>query len=597
MLVPPLTYYKELASQKAIKEKEILSNNFEEEEIEGTEIELDSTAEAPIEILEISGNTIQDNRDGYNKFNSKIIGNGSINGVSFSIVDGKLSLNGDTSVNAYITNKTKIADLEEGSYTFVLKKSKGQSTAGNNQVGIYLDNDTERLVSLTPNFSTLSEEPILKSFTISENTEILFTFYINIAGVNFDDFELELMIIEGTYTTENVPGFEEYGEKPSFDFESEVVGVSGDIQTGLKNKNQLILTDTAETTYFGVTYSCKNGKIYLNGTPEKAIFIIIPLKKSIKVSKTFSWSAKTNKLISSQKKVSLWIANNIDNSKLFSKELWFDKIDPVLSITPEKETLIDRVQFYIASNASFDNITVETQLEYSEEVTEITEGKEELYSFSLADKVLYGDENVRDFFEVNIDEEFYQKTGYKKVVDLNLTKNWKKYILDGINNKFNSKIESSTNNSFVTTNILDILKPEINSIIIKSYSNYFKGDFSANQLASNDITGIAITTSGYFRIVFGSTSEINTLELANDKLQELNSSGHPLYIVYQLKEPEIENITNKELINQIENFINNAYTYKEKTSINSNFYLKLKYKKDKYFNLDKRLKALEANTL
>ena len=419
----------------------------------------------------------------------------------------------------------------------------------------------------------------------------MFSYIAN--GTTFSNNIFKPMISKGT----EIKDFQKHGQKPSLKEESEVEGVTGDTENIIKNKNQLILTDTAETTYFGVTYSCKNGKIYLNGTPEKAIFIIIPLKKSIKVSKTFSWSAKTNKLISSQKKVSLWITNNIDTSKLFSKELWFDKIDPVLSITPEKETLIDRVQFYIASNASFDNITVETQLEYSEEVTEITEGKEELYSFSLADKVLYGDENVRDFFEVNIDEEFYQKTGYKKVVDLNLTKNWKKYILDGINNKFNSKIESSTNNSFVTTNILDILKPEINSIIIKSYSNYFKGDFSANQLASNDITGIAITTSGYFRIVFGSTSEINTLELANDKLQELNSSGHPLYIVYQLKEPEIENITNKELINQIENFINNAYTYKEKTSINSNFYLKLKYKKDKYFNLDKRLKTLEANTL
>ena len=44
MLVPPLKYYEELAAKKVTKERQILSNNFEEEEIEGTEIELHSTA-------------------------------------------------------------------------------------------------------------------------------------------------------------------------------------------------------------------------------------------------------------------------------------------------------------------------------------------------------------------------------------------------------------------------------------------------------------------------------------------------------------------------------------------------------------------------
>ena len=87
------------------------------------------------------------------------------------------------------------------------------------------------------------------------------------------------------------------------------------------------------------------------------------------------------------------------------------------------------------------------------------------------------------------------------------------------------------------------------------------------------------------------------MELANSKLQELNALGKPLYVIYRLTEPEIENITNKELINQIENFINNAYTYKEKTSINSKLFLKLKYRKNMYYDLESRVKALEANTL
>ena len=66
-----------------------------------------------------------------------------------------------------------------------------------------------------------------------------------------------------------------------------------------------------------------------------------------------------------------------------------------------------------------------------------------------------------------------------------------------------------------------------------------------------------------------------------------------MYVIYQLETPETENITDNTLINNLENFINNVYTYKEKTSITSKLFLKLKYKKDKYYDLENRVKALE----
>ena len=446
MLVPPLTYYKELATKKAIKEKEILSNNFEDSEVEGTELELKNTAEAPLEVVEIAGNTIQ---------------------------------NGE----------------------------------------------------------------------------------------------------------------------PSLENEVQVAGVTVDTEISLKNKNQLILADVEETTYYGVSYSCKNGKISLNGTASQPIFIIIPLKKAIKVSKQFTWGALTNKILSTEKEVALWLSNET-GSKLFNKDLWLeDTVDRVFTTTPTEETLITRVALYIGSGFTFNNIEVETQLEYAEEATEITEGKEELYSFSLVDKVLHGDENLRDYFNITIDKSFYKKTGYKKITSLDLVKNWKKYILDGTNNKFNQKSSTLNNNIFITNTISDILKPTNNNSIIKSYCNYFNGNFSVNNIFLNNITGLGVSINYTLQFGFGLESDINTLELANSKLQELNALGKPLYVIYRLTEPEIENITNKELINQIENFINNAYTYKEKTSINSKLFLKLKYRKNMYYDLESRVKALEANTL
>lgn len=320
MLVPPLTYYKELATKKAIKEKEILSNNFEDSEVEGTELELKNTAEAPLEVVEIAGNTIQ---------------------------------NGE----------------------------------------------------------------------------------------------------------------------PSLENEVQVAGVTGNVEISSKNKNQLILEDVAETTY--------------------------------------------------------------------------------------------------------------------------VEAQEQLHTFSLGDLILYGDENARDVFNVTIDQDFYEKTGYRKITNLDLVKNWKKYILDGINNKFLGKSSTTNNNLFVTGIPLNILEAVNNNIIVKSYCNYFNGNFSVNNVFLNNRIGYGISNAGTLQFGFGLESDINTLELANAKLQELNTAGHPLYVIYQLETPETENITDNTLINNLENFINNVYTYKEKTSITSKLFLKLKYKKDKYYDLENRVKALE----
>ena len=442
MLVPPLKYYEELAAKKVTKERQILSNNFEEEEIEGTEIELHSTAEAPIDVIEIAGNTKQD-------------------------------------------------------------------------------------------------------------------------------------------------------REPSLDNESEVVGVSGDVENSFKNKNQLILEDVAETTYYGVSYSCKNGKISLNGTASQPIFIIIPLKKAIKVSKQFTWSAITNKILSAEKEVALWLSNDTGN-KLFNKDLWLeDTVDRVFTTTPTEETLITRVAFYIGSGFTFNNIEVETQLEYAEEATEITEGKEELYSFSLADKVLHGDENLRDYFNITIDEDFYQKTGYRKISNLDLVRKWEKFVYDGTINAFGGQSTTTANNVFHSTKLIKKILKKTDYEVVKTYCNYFKGNFTASQVSNADNVGIGIRSDGWVLFGFGLNSEINTIDSANQKLQELNAAGHPLYVIYQLAEPEIETITDTNLINQIENFINNAYTYKEKTSITSKLFLKLKYKKDKYYDLENRVKALE----
>ena len=430
MLVPPLTYYKELATKKAIKEKEILSNNFEDSEVEGTELELKNTAEAPLEVVEIAGNTIQ---------------------------------NGE----------------------------------------------------------------------------------------------------------------------PSLENEVQVAGVTGNVEISSKNKNQLILEDVAETTYYGVSYSCKNGKISLNGTASQPIFIIIPLKNPIKVSKQFTWSALTNKILSTEKEVALWLSNET-GSKLFNKDLWLeDTVDRVFTTTPTEETLITRIAFYVGSGFTFDNIELEIQLEYAEEASSIVEGKEQIHTISLGNKVLYGDENSRDYFNITIDQDFYEKTGYRKITNSDLVKKWKKYILDGTENIIKNQVYDNTFNLTLDINILP------NGMC---YCPIAKGIiYNSSALISNDNI---IMTANPNRIIYKSTI-FTELQDFKDYLQEKNNLGHPVYVIYQLETPETENITDETLISQLENFINNGYTYKEVTHINSDFYLKLNYRKNMYYDLENRVKALE----
>lgn len=224
MLVPPLTYYKELASQKAIKEKEILSNNFEEKEIEGTEIELDSTAEAPLEVVEIAGNIKQDIREGYNILKNELTSK-NINGVTVTVYDdGSFRLDG-TSTGAITLVYTSKSIKLLGDYVFYLYGKK----TGINLQGVE-DSSTVSYI-----LSSNNSEYFSKNY--SEETELTQVFSYIANGTTFSNNIFKPMISKGN----EVKPFQQYGSMPSLEYESEVVGVTGDTKTQFNNKNFLTI--------------------------------------------------------------------------------------------------------------------------------------------------------------------------------------------------------------------------------------------------------------------------------------------------------------------------------------------------------------------
>ena len=239
-------------------------------------------------------------------------------------------------------------------------------------------------------------------------------------------------------------------------------------------------------------------------------------------------------------------------------------------------------------------------LEYESEVEGVTgdvnskisdsieNNQNQLHIFSLGDKVLYGDENARDVFNITIDQDFYEKTGYRKITNSDLVKKWKKYIATGNENWIKSDIP---NVSDFTRFIMEKSDAKYDTNIHVGFSNYLK-PITYNERNTN--YNNTIYCNGNIGI---DTNVALTVKNFNAKLQELSLAGNPLYVIYQLAEPETETITDQTLISEIENFINNSYTYKQVTSINSDFYLKLNYRKNMYYDLESRVKALEqANT-
>lgn len=375
---------------------------------ENGSLEIDNTAEGlKARIISIESNKLyQEAREGYNELDIEKIENGSGNGVNFSIEEGRLIFNGTTTSAQYIYNNSKIvAKLNSGNYTFIIKKAGGNVNLGSGILGFYLNENDNQISNITINSS--SANTIKSNFLLDGEKEISLKIFANAANIIFDDFELEIMILKGTYTTENLPNFEEYGVMPSLDFESEVIGVTGNIEVLINNGLQ-----SSEESY-----------------------------------------------------------------------------------------------------------------------------KSQLQEFSLGSKVLYGNEIARDGI-VFKDGKWNWKTNFKKYI----IKNTDVFIQGTPNNRFYINTELNNKNYF-------------------AMSNYFKSGNEENFDVNNTIVlqsnRINLMTNNY------------TVEQLNARLKELNASGHPLYVIYQLAEPEYEEITDETLVSQLNKLLYNIYEYDDVTYINS----------------------------
>lgn len=215
--------------------------------LEGTEIRIDDGAEEPIIKLEVDGYSTQATRNGLNKFD--------LDAVSWSTDKYSRLETGFKITNAWATSMMGTENLlkifkPNTTYTIrvkskILSKPTNVKENNNNLLALYRPNGHAlggflKTVAYTSKaINELNKEYInIGSFTTPQDMTdvnlLTYSYYGNNDGSTtysgIGEIEVyDIMMVEGTYSSENFPEYEQYGATPSLEFSSEIKSIADDI--------------------------------------------------------------------------------------------------------------------------------------------------------------------------------------------------------------------------------------------------------------------------------------------------------------------------------------------------------------------------------
>lgn len=480
--------------------------------------------------------------------------------VEFDEDTGVLSLNGtctETKQISFDRSKNKIKTKANTKYTFEVFKVSGKYTFGGTS------EHGESSVQLWDNSSGTWKYPyqlIFNRFGSTNKISVSHTYDVDVlynqvqfkleSGDVFDNFKIKIQFSEGDS--------KEYGPCGTISIKSSNKNlISGSINdweeghysqtTGLKESyaNRLRLKELIkvqpDTAYYANTFSNNTYNLVLREYDKyKNIINNVGGASDGGIFKT----TKDTKFIS----VSLY--NRLDaGAPLYFED--FKKLFEAGTIKP-----------FMCLN--------------SESNKDYVSGQKQNYNLHINDLELNGINDIRDSFVVELDNSY----SHKKIKKLYLKKlyNIKKILY------FEYKHTSifDENRGFYQIRLIDC-KINIGSDESKKYYkiNYLKvvNNNGSQQTFNTYEEGFWKENNkvyGYFILPF------TTLADANNWLQELNTQGNPLKILYPLEEPKLIDLTDDypELVKDVEYLINNFKTFKEVTHVEvDNGYIDLEYVK------------------
>lgn len=303
---------------------------------EGKYIYLDDASDELITSAKFNGETSQATRSGINLVNVTATTT-TTNGVTCTVnKDKSVTLNG---TNNGTTSWFKLGNeftLPAGTYTL----SNGNAEAIYSKAIFYDD---------AHNFTTAN----ITTATFTSNVTIKPYIRIN-AGASFNNLTIYPMIVEGTYTAETMPNYEQYGVMPSPDYPSEIENVKG--------KNLLKSIDSSQTIN-GITFTLNEDKsITVNGTATANALITVygewngtTIYQKLNPDKYYTISGSTNSNIQ--------IFTRITNGSTITSHT------PQTNPTFTGQTGIVNYFIQVLSGAVCDNITIKPQLEEGPKAT------------------------------------------------------------------------------------------------------------------------------------------------------------------------------------------------------------------------------------
>lgn len=206
--------------------------------------------------LDVSGNSTQDTRSGKNKLKlSDVEETTSAGGITYSVKDGVITLNGTSTRPHYINFKSDAIDLPANTYTMSSKVISGSYSG---VAGKQLNDDT--------NSNILNGNYMQDTATVEiaeDKTGVYLSLYIG-GTVVLNNYKLEIQLEEGTEATE----YEKYGAMPSPDYPSKIKNCKTSINIKVENANKINLEEDDLNTYSyvvsnkssnDITWVAKNG--------------------------------------------------------------------------------------------------------------------------------------------------------------------------------------------------------------------------------------------------------------------------------------------------------------------------------------------------
>lgn len=252
------------------KQIDILLNALPSETQEAENINIKGTIPVKFKEFKVSGNSKQDTREGKNLTNYK---DWTITGSVEEITKQE-----DDEIVCEIpaNNAYGIKDIER-----TLKPNTAYTACVDYEFSQTLTSNCGLRVAYNGNYTAFNRKGII-TFTTDETGLARMQFYVGMpySGEAGTLTVKNIRLYEGTYTSETIPEYEEYGAMPSPEFPSPIQNVEGDVNVTVTNKNlftglvkgisvnsmgEVVEKDTGSVSNFIKVDFDKNSRYYLSG--------------------------------------------------------------------------------------------------------------------------------------------------------------------------------------------------------------------------------------------------------------------------------------------------------------------------------------------